>query len=101
MKFSQNTRIEAQRYHELREKDTLKFGNSRLVYFGILVLSFTITRCKLYLLCTTENSCLPCLKTSSSDVVLVCVVLQGIDSVTLVNSDPFGLILQPRICATT
>jgi hypothetical protein len=29
--FPQSTRIEAQRYHELREKDTIKFGNSRSV----------------------------------------------------------------------
>ncbi|KAG0607325.1 hypothetical protein M758_8G019700 [Ceratodon purpureus] len=30
--FLNNTRIEAQRYHELREKDTLKFGNSSREY---------------------------------------------------------------------
>lgn len=36
--FLQSTRVEAQRYYELREKDTLKFGNSRSVHQPTLIL---------------------------------------------------------------
>ena len=38
--FPQDDRIEPQRYYELREKDVIKFGNSR--YVGITELGIII-----------------------------------------------------------
>lgn len=84
-------------YHKIWEQQvslTQSFG----IVLWITLYFFSL----FYYIFAFGNSRLPSLKSLSSEVVFfILYVKELINSATLINSDPVGLNLQPRVCVTT